>query len=207
MSELPGSSSGSIAGAESRALSRVLSSGNEDPLRSESAGDAGLDAVQRELLLLAYNHGALKFGEFSLKSGRKSPFFFNAGMFGNGQAMESISKAYATRIVQSGIQYDVLFGPAYKVGIFCSALCFVHVIQPHPKHARARQSCSFLPLSFMSDSKRPRAFTPFVLNDHLVFIRSANCRRHSTLHRRHFSSVRQAKDRSAACLQRFLQAC
>lgn len=115
MSELASSASGTVSGVETRALSRVLSSGKEEPLMSESAGEGRLDAVQRELLLLAYNHGALKFGEFNLKSGRKSPFFFNAGMFGNGQAMETISKAYATRIVQSGIQYDVLFGPAYKV--------------------------------------------------------------------------------------------
>ncbi|PHJ24847.1 orotate phosphoribosyltransferase [Cystoisospora suis] len=133
MSELAPSASDSVSGVETRALTRVLSSGKEEPLMSESAGEGRLDAVQRELLLLAYNHGALKFGEFNLKSGRKSPFFFNAGMFGNGQAMETISKAYATRIVQSGIQYDVLFGPAYK-GIplvSCTAMA-LNRIYSHP---------------------------------------------------------------------------
>lgn len=58
--------------------------------------------------------GVLKLGEFTLKSGRQSPYFFNAGLFNTGQEMATLSQGYASAIVQSDIQFDVLFGPAYK---------------------------------------------------------------------------------------------
>ncbi|WP_321275877.1 orotate phosphoribosyltransferase [Thiomicrorhabdus indica] len=60
------------------------------------------------------NTGVLKLGEFTLKSGRKSPYFFNAGLFNTGQEMASLSQGYAGAIANSGIEFDVLFGPAYK---------------------------------------------------------------------------------------------
>ena len=62
----------------------------------------------------ALDSGALKFGEFTLKSGRVSPHFFNAGEFCSGKALSALGHCYAAAIVKSGIQFDVLFGPAYK---------------------------------------------------------------------------------------------
>lgn len=58
--------------------------------------------------------GVLKLGEFTLKSGRTSPYFFNAGLFNTGGQLDQLSQAYANTIAQSGIEFDVLFGPAYK---------------------------------------------------------------------------------------------
>ncbi|HEY5810382.1 MAG TPA: orotate phosphoribosyltransferase [Povalibacter sp.] len=58
--------------------------------------------------------GVLRFGEFKLKSGRVSPYFFNAGLFNSGRALAELGKFYATAIQQAGLEFDVLFGPAYK---------------------------------------------------------------------------------------------
>lgn len=58
--------------------------------------------------------GVLRFGEFRLKSGRTSPYFFNAGLFDTGQALAELGRAYAATIQRAGIQCEVLFGPAYK---------------------------------------------------------------------------------------------
>ena len=58
--------------------------------------------------------GALKFGQFRLKSGRISPHFFNAGEFYKGKALAILGRCYAAAIIESGIEFDVLFGPAYK---------------------------------------------------------------------------------------------
>ncbi|MDX2481016.1 MAG: orotate phosphoribosyltransferase [Desulfuromusa sp.] len=63
---------------------------------------------------LAMAQGNLKFGEFTLKSGRVSPYFFNAGGFDDGQSLELLSACYAQAILESGVEFDMLFGPAYK---------------------------------------------------------------------------------------------
>lgn len=69
---------------------------------------------QREFIEFALQHEVLKFGEFTLKSGRKSPYFFNAGLFNSGASLGRLGEYYARTIVESGIAYDMLFGPAYK---------------------------------------------------------------------------------------------
>ncbi|STE82551.1 orotate phosphoribosyltransferase [Escherichia coli] len=56
----------------------------------------------------------LKFGEFTLKSGRKSPYFFNAGLFNTGRDLALLGRFYAEALVDSGLEFDLLFGPAYK---------------------------------------------------------------------------------------------
>ncbi len=69
---------------------------------------------QREFIEFALQHDALRFGEFTLKSGRKSPYFFNAGLFSSGASLGRLGEYYARAIVESGIAHDMLFGPAYK---------------------------------------------------------------------------------------------
>jgi orotate phosphoribosyltransferase len=69
---------------------------------------------QREFIELARQHNVLKFGEFTLKSGRISPYFFNAGAFASGSALAALGRCYARAIVASQIQFDLLLGPAYK---------------------------------------------------------------------------------------------
>jgi orotate phosphoribosyltransferase len=71
-------------------------------------------AFKREFLDLALELGALRFGEFTLKSGRNSPYFFNAGLFSTGYAAAKISRYYASAIAHSEVVFDMLFGPAYK---------------------------------------------------------------------------------------------
>ncbi|WP_018692149.1 orotate phosphoribosyltransferase [Algicola sagamiensis] len=69
---------------------------------------------QKAFIEFALEKEVLKFGEFTLKSGRKSPYFFNAGLFNTGRDLAKLGRFYASALVDAGIQYDVLFGPAYK---------------------------------------------------------------------------------------------
>ncbi|HJS21321.1 MAG TPA: orotate phosphoribosyltransferase [Steroidobacteraceae bacterium] len=71
-------------------------------------------AHQQQFIDLALEVGALEFGEFTLKSGRRSPYFFNAGLFNSGKALATLGRCYAEAIQQSGLGVDMLFGPAYK---------------------------------------------------------------------------------------------
>lgn len=73
-----------------------------------------MKAYQRQFIEFALEKGVLKFGEFTLKSGRKSPYFFNAGLFNTGRDLARLGRFYAEALVDAGIEYDVLFGPAYK---------------------------------------------------------------------------------------------
>jgi orotate phosphoribosyltransferase len=69
---------------------------------------------QKQFLDYVIQRNILRFGEFTLKSGRQSPYFFNAGLFNTGEALAFIGRCYAAAIEESGIPFDVLFGPAYK---------------------------------------------------------------------------------------------
>jgi orotate phosphoribosyltransferase len=85
---------------------------------------------QQEFIELAVEVGALRFGQFKLKSGRISPYFFNAGLFNTGYAAARLGRAYAAAIQASGIAFDMLFGPAYK-GIPLVALTAAALAEHH----------------------------------------------------------------------------
>ena len=73
-----------------------------------------LQDYKNRFIQLAIKHEVLRFGEFTLKSGRISPYFFNAGLFNTGGALAELGACYAQVIVDQALAYDVLFGPAYK---------------------------------------------------------------------------------------------
>jgi|ERR1700722_8316630 orotate phosphoribosyltransferase len=87
---------------------------------------------QRDFLDLALQRNALRFGEFTLKSGRISPYFFNAGLFDSGEALSILGRAYARVLIDSGIGFDMLFGPAYK-GIALATATAVALAQDHSR--------------------------------------------------------------------------
>ena len=89
-----------------------------------------MQAYQTEFIELARQYGVLQFGEFTLKSGRVSPYFFNAGAFSSGRALAALGRCYAQHIVASGLQFDVLLGPAYK-GIALAATTAVALADSH----------------------------------------------------------------------------
>jgi len=78
----------------------------------------------------ALSQEVLKFGEVTLKSGRKSPYFINCGLFSSGEALTKLGEFYADAIVASGIEFDCLFGPAYK-GIPLGAAVAIALFQKH----------------------------------------------------------------------------
>ncbi|MEZ8185452.1 orotate phosphoribosyltransferase [Shewanella sp. 5S214] len=73
-----------------------------------------MKAYQREFIEFALARQVLRFGEFTLKSGRTSPYFFNAGLFNTGKDLARLGRFYAAALMDSGIEFDLLFGPAYK---------------------------------------------------------------------------------------------
>ena len=85
---------------------------------------------QREFLRFALDTGVLRFGEFKLKSGRMSPYFFNAGLFNTGASLARLGRYYAEAIVASGIGFDMLYGPAYK-GIPLAAAAGIALADHH----------------------------------------------------------------------------
>jgi orotate phosphoribosyltransferase len=89
-----------------------------------------MQGYKREFLNLALELGVLRFGEFTLKSGRSSPYFFNAGLFSSGYAAARLGRFYATAIVESKVEFDMIFGPAYK-GIPLAALSASSLAEHH----------------------------------------------------------------------------
>jgi orotate phosphoribosyltransferase len=79
-----------------------------------AAASAVTGKLSREFIVFACELGVLRFGEFKTKAGRMSPYFFNAGLFNDGAALSRLSDFYARRILAAGVNFDVLFGPAYK---------------------------------------------------------------------------------------------
>ena len=89
-----------------------------------------LQPHQRAFLDTALSRGVLRFGEFTLKSGRQSPYFFNMGRIDTGAALADVGTAYAAAVATSGLPFDMLFGPAYK-GIPLAAATAVALAREH----------------------------------------------------------------------------
>lgn len=75
---------------------------------------SGHDALAQDFVEFAVECGVLRFGDFKTKAGRMSPYFFNAGLFDDGAKLMRLAEFYAQRVLQSGIAFDMVFGPAYK---------------------------------------------------------------------------------------------
>ncbi|MDT8893261.1 orotate phosphoribosyltransferase [Halomonas sp. I1] len=93
---------------------------------------SSLQPYQQAFIAFAIEQGVLRFGEFTLKSGRVSPYFFNAGLFKSGAALAQLGRFYAQAIADSGLETDVLFGPAYK-GIPLAATTAVALADHHDR--------------------------------------------------------------------------
>ncbi len=89
-----------------------------------------MQAYKREFIELALELGVLRFGEFTLKSGRVSPYFFNAGLFNTGYAAAKLGRYYAAAVAESEVSFDMLFGPAYK-GIPLATLTAASLAEHH----------------------------------------------------------------------------
>ncbi len=88
---------------------------------------------KRKFIEFAIDNEVLRFGSFTLKSGRVSPYFFNAGLFNTGEHLTRLSRFYAAAIVDSGIEFDTLFGPAYK-GIPLAAITALSLFDQHQRN-------------------------------------------------------------------------
>jgi orotate phosphoribosyltransferase len=98
--------------------------------RTREKSEPAMHEYQQDFLDFALHTGALRFGDFTLKSGRHSPYFFNAGLFNTGASLARLGRFYARAIVESGMDFDMLYGPAYKgiplAAVTCAALADEH---------------------------------------------------------------------------------
>jgi orotate phosphoribosyltransferase len=79
-----------------------------------TVNEAGQDSLAQDFVQFSVDSGVLRFGQFKTKAGRLSPYFFNAGLFDDGAKLGRLAQFYAQRILASGIEFDMIFGPAYK---------------------------------------------------------------------------------------------
>ncbi len=89
-----------------------------------------MQEYQKQFIKFALDTGVLRFGEFTLKSGRLSPYFFNSGLFNTGGSLAELGRFYARALMESGIEFDMLFGPAYK-GIPLASTCSIALADHH----------------------------------------------------------------------------
>ncbi|KDQ10518.1 hypothetical protein BOTBODRAFT_115697 [Botryobasidium botryosum FD-172 SS1] len=99
-------------------------------MAQHSENDSKLDVLRSDLISASLARDALRFGSFTLKSGRQSPYFFNSGLLSTGPLLSLLASAYALLIAQEGYEFDVLFGPAYK-GIVLSGATALCLHQDH----------------------------------------------------------------------------
>jgi orotate phosphoribosyltransferase len=92
-----------------------------------------MQSYKQAFLEFAIQQEVLRFGEFRLKSGRLSPYFFNAGLFNTGQALGKLGRLYAQAIIEAGLGFDILYGPAYK-GIPLAVATAVALAEQHGKN-------------------------------------------------------------------------
>ncbi len=95
---------------------RLVSLNKEIPVVVKAGDDKSLrgDALAQDFVQFSIESGVLRFGEFTTKAGRLSPYFFNAGLFDDGAKLQKLAQFYAQRLIASGIEFDLIFGPAYK---------------------------------------------------------------------------------------------
>jgi len=91
-----------------------------------------MQTYQQEFLDFAIDVGVLRFGEFTLKSGRISPYFFNSGLFDTGASLARLGRYYAQAIINSGIEFEMIYGPAYK-GIPLAASLAIALADKHDR--------------------------------------------------------------------------
>jgi orotate phosphoribosyltransferase len=83
-------------------------------MNADVRADADQERLAQEFVQFAIDSGVLRFGEFKTKAGRLSPYFFNAGLFDDGAKLSRLAQFYARALLASGLEFDVIFGPAYK---------------------------------------------------------------------------------------------
>ena len=117
---------------------------NASAVQSESGrvdGSLVLQDYQKRFIQVCLSMQVLRFGSFTLKSGRTSPYFFNAGLFSTGAAMTALAQCYAQVIIDSGIEFDVIFGPAYKGIPLAAAIAMA--LDAHPSKKPGQEPTSF----------------------------------------------------------------